>query len=187
MLSAVMRPSSIDLARRPPLLVSACLLGLRTRLDGGARLFPQVLELTSQFCVIPVCPEQLGGLGTPREPAELCGGAGEQALDGLARVLTKDGRDVTTQFLAGAEQTLLIALLSRATRAVLKARSPSCGAGATYDGTFSHSLREGSGVTAALLGRAGIELYTEENCGALLAGSARVREDARDPGEPTCL
>jgi uncharacterized protein YbbK (DUF523 family) len=176
-LPAPMRPNSLASARRPPLLVSACLLGLRTRLDGGARTFPHVLQLASHFCIIPVCPEQLGGLGTPREPAELCGGAGEDALDGLAKVMTRDGREVTAQFLAGAEQTLMIARLTRATKAVLKARSPSCGVGATYDGTFSHTLREGSGVTAALLERAGIQLYTEENCRVLATGFVCAPED----------
>ena len=151
-----------------PLLVSACLLGLCTRLDGSACSFPSVLSLTSHFWVIPVCPEQLGGLGTPREAAELCGVAGGEALDGVALVRTRDGCDVTREFVRGAQQTLAVARLTRATTAVLKARSPSCGVGSTYDGTFSHTLRPGSGVTAALLERAGIALYSEEDCQTLL-------------------
>lgn len=89
-------------------------------------------------------------------------------LDGHARVLTEDGRDVTGVYVRGAAQVLAVARLTGATGAVLKARSPSCGVGTTYDGTFSHTLREGSGVTAALLAREGIRLYTEEDCAELL-------------------
>ena len=160
---------------RPPLLVSACLVGLRTRLDGRARSFPKVLGLASDYCLIPVCPEQLGGSPTPRPAAEICPGAGEDVLDGRARVLTAEGHDLTEAHLRGAAEVLRVARLSRTTAAVLKARSPSCGVGSTYDGTFSHRLRPGSGVTAALLAREGLELFTEENCDVLLARS--------DPGE----
>jgi uncharacterized protein YbbK (DUF523 family) len=152
---------------RPPLVVSACLLGLSTRLDGRARRFPRVLELGSRYCFVPVCPEQLGGSPTPRSPAEIQGGAGDDVLDGGARVMTNDRVDVTDVYLRGAEQTLAIARLAGATTAVLKARSPSCGVGATYDGTFSHTVRAGSGVTAALLAREGLTLLTEEDCGGL--------------------
>jgi uncharacterized protein YbbK (DUF523 family) len=160
---------------RPPLIVSACLVGLRTRLDGRARSFPGVLSLASRYCLIPVCPEQLGGSPTPRPPAEIRQGVGDDALDGRARVVTAEGHDLTETYLRGAMEVLGVARLSGATAAVLKARSPSCGVGSTYDGTFSHRLRPGSGVTAALLAREGLELYTEEDCAALLACS--------DPGE----
>jgi uncharacterized protein YbbK (DUF523 family) len=146
-------------------------------------VFPSVLPLASRFCAIPVCPEQLGGLSTPREPAELSGGAGDEALDGVASVQTRDGRDVTREFVKGAQQTLAVARLTGATVAVLKARSPSCGIGSTYDGTFSHTLRPGSGVTAALLQRAGITLYSEEDCQALLSGPREVTFEPTDEVE----
>lgn len=159
-------PDSGSLA---PLLVSACLVGIRTRLDGEVRAFPAVLALAARYRLIPICPEQLGGLGTPRPAAEVCGGAGEEVLDALARVMTVDSRDVTHAFVRGAHEALAVARLTGAQAAVLKARSPSCGVGATYDGTFSHSLQPGDGVTAALLRRAGIRLFTEEDCERLLA------------------
>ena len=155
-------------AERAPLLVSACLVGLCTRLDGRARSFPAVGALASKFCLVPVCPEQLGGAPTPRPPAEIRGGAGEDVLDGRARVVTEDGRDVTQISVKGAAAVLAVARLTGATAAVLKARSPSCGVGTTYDGTFSHSLQQGSGVAAALLAREGLTLHTEEDCDALL-------------------
>jgi len=155
---------------RAPLLVSACLVGLRTRLDGAARSFPGVCALASRYFLVPICPEQLGGSPTPRPAAEICGGAGAHVLDGRARVVTEDGRDVTEVYLRGAAEVLAVARLTGATSAVLKARSPSCGVGSTYDGTFSHGLQPGSGVTAALLAQEGLSLYTEEDCGRLLVG-----------------
>lgn len=148
--------------RRSRLLVSACLVGLRTRFDGGSRARRQVLGLADEYLLVPVCPEQLGGLSTPRDPAEIQGGAGEEALAGAAAVRTPGGIDVTAQFVAGADAVAEIAHLVGAAGAVLKARSPSCGVGETYDGTFSGSLRVGDGVTAARLRRAGIAVWTEE-------------------------
>ena len=149
---------------RAPLVVSACLVGLCTRLDGRVRPFPRVLSLARRYCLVPVCPEQLGGSPTPRCPAEIQQGAGDDVLDGRARVATREGQDLTDMYLRGAEQTLAVARLAGATAAVLKARSPSCGVGTTYDGTFSGTLRPGSGVAAALLAREGLTLYTEEDC-----------------------
>lgn len=175
------RGASAEGLGRPPLIVSACLVGLRTRLDGRARSFPAVCALASRYCLIPVCPEQLGGSPTPRPAAEITRGAGEDVLDNRARVLTEEGDDLTEVHLRGAAEVLGIARLSGATAAVLKARSPSCGVGTTYDGTFSHSLRSGSGVTAALLAREGLDLYTEEDCAAL---SARLdRGEEQGPGQ----
>ncbi len=149
---------------RPCLVVSACLLGLCTRFDGGHNRSEAVLGLTARFNLVPICPEQLGGLSTPRPPAEIQGtpSAGEEHMV----VRTRDGTDVSHQFRRGAEAALAVARLVGARSAVLKARSPSCGVDETYDGTFSHTLRPGSGVAADLLRRAGMELYTEEHIAA---------------------
>ena len=144
--------------------MSACLVGLRTRLDGRARSDLGVLGLAADYRLIPVCPEQLGGSPTPRPAAEIQGGSGLEVLQGTARVVTCEGVDVTAVHVRGAEETLATARLVGATKAVLKARSPSCGFGQTYDGTFSHRLAPGSGVAAALLAREGILVVTEEEC-----------------------
>ena len=149
--------------RRTPLLVSACLLGLPTRFDGGHHRNPVVLGLAQTFTLVPVCPEQLGGLGTPRPPAEVQDVAG---AGGSAQVLRRDGTDVSDEFRRGAEAVVAVAGLVGAQAAVLKARSPSCGVGETYDGSFTRTLRAGSGVTADLLGREGLDLYTEEDIAA---------------------
>lgn len=109
-----------------------------------------------------VCPEEDGGLGTPRPPAEIVGGDGHDVLDGKARVVTKQGGDVTAEYVRGAELALAAARQAGATTAVLKSRSPSCGKGCVYDGSFTATLAEGDGVTAALLRRNGIEVLTDE-------------------------
>lgn len=146
-------------------LVSACLLGVRCRFDGEACPSGEVLralegggEGSGRCRLVPVCPEILGGLPTPRARAEIRGGDGEDVLEGKARVICADGRDVTRAFLRGAEETLRLARLYGAEEAWLKARSPSCGVHHVYDGSFSGRLRCGRGVTAALLGRAGLRL-----------------------------
>ncbi len=109
-----------------------------------------------------VCPEEDGGLGTPRPPAEIVGGDGHAVLEGRARVLTRSGRDVTDAYVRGAEIALEAARREGAETAILKARSPSCGKGCIYDGTFSRTAASGDGVTAALLARDGITVLTEE-------------------------
>jgi len=143
------------------IIVSACLLGLCARYDGGHNLCPPLLQLARAGRCLPVCPEQLGGLPTPREPAEITGGDGGDVLAGRARVLGSSGADLTAAFLRGAEQTLILARAMPVAAAVLKARSPSCGVGRIYDGSFTRTPKEGSGVTAAALARLSIPLYTE--------------------------
>ncbi len=147
-----------------PLIISACLVGVNCRLDGGHTRRP-ALHVNGRFRLVPVCPEQLGGLPTPRPAAEIQGGGGDEVLDGRARVVTTNGEDVTARFVAGAEETVRIARLVGARHAVLKARSPSCGLGQTYDGSFRHQLRAGHGVSAARLLRDGVEVRTEEELG----------------------
>jgi uncharacterized protein YbbK (DUF523 family) len=146
-----------------PVLVSACLAGLPYRFDGSAGHQNLVAELVEQGRAVLVCPEVDGGLGTPRPPAEIVGGAGRDVLEGRARVMTRDGTDVTDAYIAGARIALDAARKSGATTAIFKARSPSCGRGEIYDGTHSRTLTAGDGVTVALLVANGIEVVTEED------------------------
>ena len=136
------------------ILVSACLLGLCTRYDGQGKGHPNVLALANKHTLIPVCPEQLGGLPTPRPPAEL-------QPDG--RVINTLGQDVTQAFTRGAKMALDIARLTGCEAAILKARSPSCGLGQVYDGSFSGTLKEGTGLFAALCLGSSLPVYTEEH------------------------
>ncbi|MFP5352289.1 MAG: DUF523 domain-containing protein [Actinomycetota bacterium] len=143
-------------------LVSACLAGRACRYDGGSNPDQGIGRLVVEGRAVLVCPEEDGGLGTPRPPAEIVGGDGHDVLDGKARVVTKQGGDVTTEYVRGAELALAAARQAGATTAVLKSRSPSCGKGCVYDGSFTATLAEGDGVTAALLRRNGIEVLTDE-------------------------
>jgi uncharacterized protein YbbK (DUF523 family) len=127
-------------------LVSACLAGLCTRYDGKINENRYCLKRLEDSIWIPVCPEQLGGLATPREPAEIVGGDGTSVLNGIARVITRSGTDVTDSFLMGARQVLDIAERQGIRKIFLKSRSPSCGVG------------ESPGVTAALLLRHGYDI-----------------------------
>ena len=144
------------------ILISGCSAGLPVSHDGRGRLKEKVRALLESGAGVAVCPEQLGGMSTPRETCELTGGDGHGVLDGTARVVTRSGRDVTEGFLEGARRALEIARRHGCRRAVLKARSPSCGKGGIYDGSFSGSLNAGDGVTAALLSRKGIEVVSDE-------------------------
>lgn len=145
------------------ILVSACLIGRRCRYDGGGfDQYPDLRSLVEEGRAIAVCPEELGGLSTPRPPAELVGGDGAGALAGAAHLHTQDGTDVTSAFLKGAEATARIAAAHGARTAVLKARSPSCGCHGVYDGTFSGALVPGMGVTAARLTAMGLVVHSEE-------------------------
>jgi len=132
-------------------LVSACLLGVPCRYDGLSKADPVVREAAARYGFIPVCPEILGGLATPRTPAERVG----------ERVLTKDGRDVTEAYAQGARAVCALAKLYSAAYACLKERSPSCGCGAIYDGTFSGTLTRGNGTTTDALRAMGVHVYGE--------------------------
>ena len=143
-------------------LVSACLAGRACRYDGAANPDDEVAALVAQGRAILVCPEEDGGLGTPRPPAEIVGGDGHDVLDGRARVVTRAGEDVTDAYLRGARMALEAARAQGAGDAILKARSPSCGRGCVYDGSFSRTTVPGDGVTAALLAREGVGIRTEE-------------------------
>lgn len=134
------------------ILVSACLLGLPCRYDGNSCKDDRVLALGASHILIPVCPEQLGGLPTPRRPSERIG-------DG---VFMNDGTNVTEQYARGAASALYVAGTLEVKTAILKAKSPSCGKGLIYDGTFTGAKKPGNGVTAELLMQNGIKVYTEE-------------------------
>ncbi|MEJ8545492.1 DUF523 domain-containing protein [Brevibacillus borstelensis] len=142
-------------------IVSACLIGCRCRYDQGACLNEAIENLLKEGKAIPVCPEQLGGLPTPRPPAEIVGGDGFDVWEGRAKVVDKTGQDVTEEFKAGALQALQLARTVGATSAILKENSPSCGSSNVYDGTFSGQKKAGVGVTAALLLKNGIEVRSE--------------------------
>ncbi|MGD1827416.1 DUF523 domain-containing protein [Chromobacterium violaceum] len=156
--------------KKPTLLVSACLLGQPVRYDGQSKPLssPQWEALRQRWDLIPVCPECLGGLPTPRPAAEIIGGAGDDVLDGTARIRTGNGCDVTQEFIAGAQRALEIARERGCAQALLKANSPSCGNRQIYDGSFSSRLREGQGVAASLLSLHGIRVWNEEDIGTLL-------------------
>ncbi|KAB0509328.1 DUF523 domain-containing protein [Pseudomonas moorei] len=144
------------------ILVSRCLLGHRVRYDGGASgPFDQLQVWLDEGRVVPLCPEVAGGLPTPRAAAEIPGGQGGEVLDGQASVLTTEGEDVSAQFLSGACQALELVRQHGIRIAVLKANSPSCGNLLTYDGTFSGVKVRGEGVTAALLKRHGVQVFSE--------------------------
>lgn len=140
------------------ILISMCLLGCSCRYDGKPGKIPAELEKLRDHNLIPVCPEQMGGLPTPRLPSERQG----------ERVVMCDGTDVTAQYRRGAEEALRLAKHFGCDVAVLKAQSPSCGSGRIYDGNFSRTLVDGWGVTAQLLRKHGIRVYDETRLEQLL-------------------
>ncbi|UTF48960.1 DUF523 domain-containing protein [Desulfomicrobium sp. ZS1] len=141
-----------DLEGCGPILVSACLLGIYCRYDGRCETDERVMALSQDHVLIPVCPEQLGGLPTPRSAVEL--------LDG--RAVTKDGADLTADFERGVQQVLRVAGLTGAQAAVLQPRSPSCGRGIIYDGTFSGTRIEGDGALTKSLRAQGFLLLVPD-------------------------
>ena len=156
------------------LLISACLLGRNCKYSGGNNRNEQVRALERYFQLIPVCPECFGGLPIPREPSEIRDGC----------VVSKSGVDVTAAFADGAEKTLYIAEEENCGLALLKERSPSCGCGEIYDGTFTGTVVEGWGVTAELLRREGIPVLGESRMGELLTeGEACLVKITRDPAK----
>ena len=140
------------------ILASSCLLGCECRYKGDGCKCDALIKLAESNTIIGVCPEQMGGLPTPRPPAERCGD----------RVLTEAGADVTAQYRRGAEAALQLARLYGCRTAILKANSPSCGSGTIYDGTFRHRRISGDGLTAALLKANGVQVYNEDTFAALL-------------------
>jgi uncharacterized protein YbbK (DUF523 family) len=133
------------------ILISACLLGVECRYDGTGKQIDEIDKLQKNHHLIPICPEIYGGLSTPREPSERVGD----------KIFTKTGKDVTKNFQKGAEEVLKIAKMFSCSYAILKERSPSCGFGEIYDGTFSGTLISGDGILADLLAQNGITILGE--------------------------
>ena len=136
------------------ILVSACLVGLNCKYNGGNNYNEEVFNLVKDGKAIPVCPEQLGGLKTPRAPAEI------KVIDGKKRVINNEGIDVTEQFEKGAEEVLKLVERLDITKAILQARSPSCGVGKIYSGNFDGELVDGNGILVDLLLKNGVEVVT---------------------------
>jgi uncharacterized protein YbbK (DUF523 family) len=135
------------------ILVSACLLGINCKYDGTSNKNEKILKLAKNYILIPVCPEILGGLPPPREPAEQKG----------KRAITKSGKDVTKYFEKGAKEVLKIAKILKIKKVILKQKSPSCGCGKIFDGTFSGKLIKGGGITTKVLKKSGIKVFSEED------------------------
>ncbi len=133
------------------IIVSACLAGINCRYDGKNNSEQRIIEMVRNGKAIPVCPEQLGGLPTPRFAAEISG----------QKIITKNGKDVTDYFLKGALETLKIAKMVKCRKAILKSHSPSCGSGKIYNGTFSGKLIDGNGICAQILKNHNIVVVTE--------------------------
>lgn len=138
-------------------LVSACLAGINCRYDGKNNYNEEIMELVKKGEAILVCPEQLGGLATPRFPSEV------SIQNEERKVINNHGEDVTENYEKGAQEVLELAKKMNIKKAILKAKSPSCGCGLIYDGTFSKTKVEGNGVTAQLLLDNGLEVFNEEN------------------------
>ncbi len=149
------------------ILISACLLGVNCRYDGGENRVQPWVDALQGHQLIPVCPEQLGGLTTPRAPSEI-------VSEAPPKVMADTGDDVTAAFAAGAAEVLKLARLLGARCAVLKERSPSCGVNAIYDGTFSGRRIPGQGLTARLLAAEGLRLYSEEELERFLREEAHI-------------
>lgn len=145
------------------ILVSSCLLGIFSKYDGGSNLQPLLAKYSHLGKFVPVCPEQLGGLSTPRLPVEIVDGCGGDVLDGKRQAVNKAGEDMSGPFCRGARELAGIAASFPVTAAILKERSPSCGVNVIYDGSFGHVIKPGQGVAACMLKRMGVPLYSEED------------------------
>lgn len=145
------------------IVISACLVGEKVRYDGNHKLDLFYKNLIDEKKAISICPEILGGLQVPREPAEIIGGDGYDVWNDQAKVMTVTGRDVTIQFKEGAKRALSIIKDLNANIVILKSDSPSCGSTVIYDGTFTGNKKEGVGVTTALFTLNDINVYDEKN------------------------
>ena len=140
------------------ILISACLAGINCKYNGKNNLVPAIKALVDEGKAIPICPEQLGGLLTPRDPAEII-----KDNFGNIKIITKNGKNVTNEYILGANRALSIAKALNIKTAILQSRSPSCGYGTIYDGTFSKYLIDGNGITAELFIKNNIKVFSDKN------------------------
>ncbi|MBD8498582.1 DUF523 domain-containing protein [Paenibacillus arenosi] len=145
------------------IMVSSCLAGLEVRYNGTHCLHDKVKQLVENNQAVTVCPELMGGLPTPREPAEIVNGDGYDVLNGLAIIRDRAGVDVTAAYMEGAMRTLELAQQLQATFVVLKENSPSCGSSKIYNGKFIGEKIAGNGITAALLKKHGFNVISEDD------------------------
>ncbi len=139
------------------ILISACLIGANCRYNATSSLIEELKTLVDKKLAIPICPETLGGLPIPRTPCEI------QVINNSIKVVTKDGSDYTSEFLLGANKALEIAEKHNITTAILKSKSPSCGSGKIYDGTFTRTLIDGDGITTKFFMENNIRVFDENN------------------------
>lgn len=144
------------------IVISACLCGVNCRYNGESSLDEKLLRIFKEGKAILICPEELGGMSTPRNPHEIKGGTGADVLDGKAMVIGNKGEDSTEIFIEGAKEAYRIAKNADVKLAILKSRSPSCGHGKIYDGNFKGDKIDGNGVTAEFFVRNGVDVITEE-------------------------
>ena len=154
------------------ILISACLLGKNCRYNGGHSQLTELEEIDVEW--IPVCPEESGGLGTPRPSAEMQGNA-ETILNGKGKIITNKGKNVTSEFIQGAEKSLQLGLGAEVKIAVLKSKSPSCGIGEIYDGSFTKSLKTGNGIFAHLCHENDIACISSDNINRIKKTLAKLK------------
>ena len=153
-------------------LISACLLGKNCRYNGGHSQLNELNKLDVEW--IPVCPEESGGLGTPRPSAEMQENA-ETILNGKGKIITNKGKNVTSEFIQGAEKSLQLGLGAEVKIAVLKSKSPSCGIGKIYDGSFTKSLKIGNGIFAHLCHENDIACISSDNINRIKKTLAKLK------------
>lgn len=158
-------PKGINHRKRPSdrFIVSACLAGVRCCYDGKDRIHSRVRRMVDEGIALPVCPEVLGGRPIPRDRCEIRGGDGGKVLSNKAKVVTESGNDISRKMILGAKRALTCAKIFGANSAILKSKSPSCGVGMIYDGSFSGKLVIGNGVTAELLLKNNIFIQNEKD------------------------
>lgn len=144
-------------------LISACLFGVNCKYNGKSNDNPELRKQLQDEEILLICPEQLGGLPAPRLPSEIVNGNGRDVLLGKAMVLSRSGQDLSEHFIKGAKIVLNIAQEQDPDLVILKSRSPSCGVGWIYDGSFAAGLRPGNGVAAELLSQAGFRVISDED------------------------
>lgn len=145
------------------IVISACLCGVNCKYNGKNNLNEKALKLLKEGKAILICPEQMGGMSTPRIPCEISFGDGKDVLNGKSKVMNSKGEDCSKEFIKGAKEALKIAKNVKVDFAILKSKSPSCGFGKIYDGSFTGKKKDGNGVTAELFIENGIKVYTENS------------------------